>query len=212
MGPQELPFLVLSIVSAYLIGAIPTAYMFGRALKGLDIREHGSKNMGATNAFRVLGKGPGIAVLLIDVLKGVVPTVWVARAFGLDDPLALVLIGLAAVAGHNWTIFLGFKGGKGVATSLGMLIGLAVQMAGMRIVLGLTLAVWLLLFLTFGYVSLASICASIVFPVLTTAFNAPFPIKATAIFLCIFIVLRHKANISRLMQGKENRVKLPFHK
>ena len=212
MEPREILLLALNITIAYFIGAIPTAYIFGRALKGLDIREHGSKNMGATNAFRVLGKGPGIAVLLIDILKGVIPTVWVARALGLDDPLALVFIGLAAVAGHNWTIFLGFKGGKGVATSLGMLIGLAIQIAGMRAVLGLTLAVWLGLFLTFGYVSLASICAAVTFPVLTVVFNAPFPIKVMAILLCVFIVLRHKENISRLTQGKENRVKLPFHK
>ena len=212
MEPQQILFLALNIVIAYFIGAIPTAYIFGRVCKGLDIREHGSKNMGATNAFRVLGKGPGTTVLLIDILKGIIPTVWVAQAFGLDDPFALVLIGLAAVAGHNWTIFLGFKGGKGVATSLGMLIGLAIQITGMRAVLGLTLAVWLVLFLTFGFVSLASICAAIAFPILTVVFGAPFPIKVMAILLCIFIVLRHKENISRLTQGKENRVKLPFQK
>ena len=212
---MELPpilLLVLSALIAYVIGAIPTAYMFGRWLKGIDIREHGSKNVGATNAFRVLGKGPGTAVLIIDIFKGVVPTVWVARAFGINDPMALVSIGLAAVIGHNWTIFLGFKGGKGVATSLGVVIGLAAQVPGVRPVLGLTLAVWLTVFLTFGYVSLASICAATVFPLFTAAFGAPFPIQVMAILLCVFIVLRHKANIARLAKGKETRVKLPFHK
>ena len=212
---MELPqilLLALSVLVAYFIGAIPTAYIFGRWLKGIDIREHGSKNVGATNAIRVLGKGPGIVVLAIDILKGVVPTVWVARAFGIHDPMALVMIGLAAVVGHNWTVFLGFKGGKGVATSLGIIIGLAVQIPGVRPVLGLTLAVWLAIFLTFGYVSLASICAATVFPLFTLAFSAPFPIQATAILLCVFIVLRHKANIARLAKGKETRVKLPFYK
>ncbi|MBI3314469.1 MAG: glycerol-3-phosphate 1-O-acyltransferase PlsY [Candidatus Omnitrophica bacterium] len=208
---MELPqilLVVLSALVAYIIGAVPTAYLFGRWLKGINIREYGSKNVGATNAIRVLGKGPGAVVLAIDILKGVVPTVWVARALGIHDPMALVTIGLAAVIGHNWTIFLGFKGGKGVATSLGVIIGLAVQIPGVRPVLGLTLAVWLTIFLTFGYVSLASICAATVFPLFTAAFNAPFPIQVMAILLCVFIVLRHKANISRLAQGKETRVKL----
>ncbi len=209
--PQILLF-VLSALIAYLIGAVPTAYIFGRLLKGIDIREHGSKNVGATNAIRVLGKGPGAAVLAIDILKGVVPTVWVARALGIHDPMALVLIGLAAVVGHNWTVFLGFKGGKGVATSLGVIIGLAVEIPGVRPVLGLTLVVWLTIFLTFGYVSLASICAATVFPLFTAFFSPLFPIKVMAILLCVFIVLRHKTNIARLAKGKETRVKLPFHK
>jgi glycerol-3-phosphate acyltransferase PlsY len=212
---MELPQILLFVLSApiaYIIGAIPTAYIFGRLLKGIDIREHGSKNVGATNAFRVLGKGPGTAVLIIDIFKGVVPTVWLARAFGINDPMALVIIGFAAVIGHNWTVFLGFKGGKGVATSLGVVIGLAMQIPGVRPVLGLTLAVWLTIFLTFGYVSLASVCAATVFPFFTAAFKAPFPVQVMAILLCVFIVLRHRANISRLAQGKESRVKLPFHK
>ena len=120
---MELLSTALSLVLAYFIGAIPTGYWAGRLLKGIDIREHGSKNMGATNVLRVLGKGPGIAVLLIDILKGVLPLTLIANLLGISDPLTLVLIGIAAVAGHNWTVFLGFKGGKGVATSLGVLIG-----------------------------------------------------------------------------------------
>ena len=106
---------------AYLIGSIPVAYIFGRVLKGLDIREHGSGNMGATNAFRVLGKGPGTMVLILDILKGIIPVTLLANVFGLRDALSLVIISVAAVAGHNWTVFLGFKGGKGMATSLGIL-------------------------------------------------------------------------------------------
>ncbi len=204
--------IAFDLIIAYLLGAIPTGYWCGKILKNIDIREHGSKNMGATNVLRVLGKGPGIVVLLIDILKGIIPTAVIGPAFGLTDPLVLVLTGAAAVIGHNWTVFLGFKGGKGVATSLGVLIGLAVQLPGIRPVLLLTVATWLVLFLISGYVSLASIVASVVLPILMVAFNAPFVIKAMSIFLCIFIVLRHRANISRLAKGRENRIKLPFHK
>src|SRR5271163_1780060 len=143
---MKLLFLVISAILAYLIGSIPVAYIFGRVLKNIDIREHGSGNMGATNAFRVLGKGPGVIVLILDALKGIIPVTVLANAFGLGDALSLVIISLAAVAGHNWTIFLGFKGGKGMATSLGVLIGLAVQFQVLRIILALVTMTWLALF------------------------------------------------------------------
>jgi len=206
---MENPLLVvLNLALAYLLGAIPTGYWCGKMLKGIDIREHGSKNMGATNVLRVLGKGPGSAVLAIDILKGVIPVTLFANVLGLNDPLVLVLTGVAAVAGHNWTVFLNFKGGKGVATSLGVLIGLAIQIPGIRPVLFLTIASWAAVFFLFGYVSLASIIASVVLPVLMVVYNAPFPIIAMSMLLCVFIVLRHRTNISRLIKGRENRIKL----
>ena len=114
--------IVFAVIASYLIGAIPTAYIFGRVLKKIDIRQHGSGNVGATNAFRILGKGPGAAVLLIDVLKGAIVTSLVADIFGLTDPLMRVFLGVVVVCGHNWTVFLNFKGGKGIATSLGVLV------------------------------------------------------------------------------------------
>ncbi len=200
--------LVISAVAAYLLGAIPTAYISGRVLKNLDIREHGSGNMGATNAFRVLGKGPGTAVLLIDIAKGLIPVAFIAPALGLSDPLALVIIGLIAVCGHNWTVFLQFKGGKGIATTLGVLIGLSIVIPGIRPVLLGTVGTWLALFLAFGYVSLASMTAAVVLPILTVAYNTPFPVTVMAIVLCIFIVFRHRTNLSRLLNGQENRVKI----
>jgi glycerol-3-phosphate acyltransferase PlsY len=211
---MNLLFLAISAVLAYLIGSIPVAYIFGRVLKGIDIREHGSGNMGATNAFRVLGKGPGVIVLILDIIKGIIPVTLLANAFGLGDALSLVIISLAAVAGHNWTVFLGFKGGKGMATSLGVLIGLGMQLPGLRIVLGLATLTWLVIFLSSGYVSLASISAVVVLPVLMVVFNAPFPMIVMAIVLCIFIVFRHSSNIKRLARGQENRVLLfkNFHK
>jgi glycerol-3-phosphate acyltransferase PlsY len=209
---MNLLFLAISVLLAYVIGSIPIAYIFGRVLKKLDIREHGSGNMGATNAFRVLGRGPGTAVLVLDIIKGMIPVTVIANAFGLGDSLSLLLIGVAAVAGHNWTCFLGFKGGKGMATSLGVLIGLALQVPALRTVLAIVTLIWLVLFLASGYVSLASITAAIFLPVLMVVYDAPFPITLMAIILCVFIVFRHRSNIKRLCRGQENRVFLPSYK
>jgi glycerol-3-phosphate acyltransferase PlsY len=209
---MHLLFLAISAALAYLIGSIPVAYIFGRLLKGLDIREHGSGNMGATNAFRVLGRGPGMVVLVLDVIKGIIPVTLIANIFGQGDALSLVIISVAAVAGHNWTVFLNFKGGKGMATSLGVLIGLAIQLPGLRIILFLATLIWAVLFLTLGFVSLASISAAMALPVLMVVFNAPFPMTMMAIVLCVFIVFRHSSNIKRLAKGQENRVSFPFRK
>jgi glycerol-3-phosphate acyltransferase PlsY len=119
---------------------------------------------------------------------------------------------VATVAGHNWTVFLGFKGGKGMATSLGVLIGLAIQFQVLRIILLLVTMTWLALFLLFGFVSLASITAAVVFPILMVAFLEPFPLIMMSIVLCVFIVFRHSSNIKRLVKGQENRVSFPFRK
>jgi glycerol-3-phosphate acyltransferase PlsY len=203
---MNLPSLAISTVLSFLIGSIPTAYIFGRMLKRIDIREYGSGNMGATNAFRVLGKGPGTFVLILDIVKGIIPVTLLADAFGLQDALSLVVISVATVAGHNWTIFLGFKGGKGVATTLGVLIGLAVQFQVLRVILGLVTMTWVVFFLLFGFVSLASILAAVVFPILMVAFMEPFALVVMSIVLCIFTVLRHRPNIKRLAMGQETRV------
>jgi len=205
---MNLLYLVINTLLAYLIGSIPTAYIFGRVLKNLDIREHGSGNMGATNAFRVLGRGPGLAVLILDVIKGIIPVTFLANAFGLGDALSLVIIAVATVAGHNWTVFLGFKGGKGMATTLGVLIGLAIQFQVLRIILLLVTMTWLALFLLLGFVSIASIVAAVAFPVLMVVYLEPFPLVIMSIILCVFIVFRHRSNIKRLIKGQENRVQL----
>ncbi len=209
---MNLLFLAVSTILAYLIGSIPVAYIFGRLLKGIDIREHGSGNMGATNALRVLGRWPGLVVLILDIIKGIIPVTVLANVFGLGDPLSLVIIAIATVAGHNWTIFLGFKGGKGMATSLGVLIGLAIQFQVLSIILLWVVMTWLAFFLLFGFVSLASIIAAVVFPILMVAFFEPLPLIILSIVLCIFIVFRHRSNIKRLAKGQEPRVFLPFRK
>jgi len=121
--------LFLGFIAAYIIGSVPTAYIFGRVLKGIDIREYGSGNVGATNVFRVIGKGPGIIALIIDIMKGFISATYLASGFMYLAPvtrpeLYRILVGLSVIAGHNWTILLRFKGGKGVAASAGVVIGL----------------------------------------------------------------------------------------
>lgn len=200
-----------AVIVSYLIGAIPTAHIFGRALKGIDIRQHGSGNVGATNAFRILGKGPGTAVLLLDVLKGAVVTSLVADLFGQTDPLMRVILGIIVVCGHNWTVFLNFKGGKGIATSLGVLVGLTIAIASIRPVVLYTFLSWIMTFLVSGYVSLASIIAAIILPVLALIFPQPFAVIMLSVILCVFVVLRHRPNITRLLERKEGRVRFPWH-
>jgi len=205
--------LIFSLFLSYIIGSVPTAYLFGRFFKGIDIRKHGSKNVGATNAIRVLGKGPGIAVLIIDILKGILAVSFVSHFFGLEERVGvLVCLGIAAVAGHNWTLFLEFKGGKGVATSLGVLVGLMIEIPPLRAVVALAILVWFAIFLMTGFVSLSSICTSICLPFFMVFSRQDFPLVFLGIFLCIFIVLRHRSNIKRLLSRTEPRVPLPFKK
>lgn len=200
-----------AFIASYLIGSIPTAYIFGRLIKKIDIRQHGSGNVGATNAFRILGKGPGSIVLLIDIFKGAVVTSLVADIFGLNDPLMRVILGIVVVCGHNWTVFLNFKGGKGIATSLGVLVGLTIAIASIRPVVLYTFLSWIVTFLVSGFVSLASIISAVILPILALIFPQPFAVVMLSVILCVFVVLRHRPNIARLLQGKESRVRLPWH-
>lgn len=198
----------LAVLCSYLVGAIPTAYWFGKVARKIDIRDYGSGNVGATNAFRVLGKGPGTIVLLVDILKGVLATTVIGNLFHLDALLARVVLSLVVVAGHNWTIFLNFKGGKGIATSLGVLIGLTIQFPHLRPVLLTAVSGWLVVFLSSGYVSLASIVAGIVLPVAMVFTVQSIEIVILGIIFCLSILIRHRANIKRLCAGTEPKVKL----
>lgn len=203
---------IAGIVLSYLVGSIPTAYIFGKVLKGIDIREHGSGNVGATNVFRVLGKWPGIGVLILDILKGVIPVVVISEVLLLENTGFLIVLAICAVIGHNWTIFLGFKGGKGIATSLGVLIGLAVKIAAIRPVLFCTVIAWVIVFLITGIVSLSSIVASVILPVSMLLTFQDFLLISLGVVFCVFVVFRHRPNIKRMLDGSESRVKLPFHK
>ena len=204
--------LILALWISYFLGAVPTAYIAGRLLKGIDIRKHGSGNVGATNVFRVLGKWPGIVVLVLDILKGVVAVTVVGDIFGLIKVDQRVLLALVVVAGHNWTVFLDFKGGKGIATSLGALIGLTIKIVFIRPVLFFTLLIWLVVFLSTGFVSLASIIAAVFLPIIMALTSQAFPLVVLGAIFCVSVVARHRPNIKRLWDGQESRVPLPFHK
>ncbi len=205
-------WIILGILISYLIGSIPTAYIFGRVLKGIDIRKFGSGNVGATNALRVLGKPAGITVLVLDILKGFVVVFFlgnsiVTRITGISDITARVLLGFCCIFGHNWTIFLKFKGGKGMATTLGVLLGLAVKVAGIKIIFVLLILTWLIVFVITRIVSLASILSGVSLPAYMFLFKQPRILIYSSVLLSAFIILRHKSNLKRLFQGKEPRLK-----
>ncbi|MBU2222377.1 MAG: glycerol-3-phosphate acyltransferase, partial [Candidatus Omnitrophica bacterium] len=129
-------WIIPALLVSYLIGSIPTAYIFAKVLKGIDIRKTGSGNVGATNAARILGKKTAIVILSLDILKGLLPVIFlgdlISPQVGLNQEVLRIMLGFSSIAGHNWTIFLGFRGGKGIATTLGVLLGLTVRLAGLK--------------------------------------------------------------------------------
>ncbi len=199
-------FIAILFVLAYLIGSIPTAVWLSKSLHGIDIREHGSGNAGATNTFRVLGSKAGSAVMLIDMLKGFIAVKlsllshypWYSEA--ITD--LQVFLGLAAVVGHIFPIWADFRGGKGIATLFGMILSIQPLVAVSLV--GVFLA---FLFLT-RYVSLSSISASIAFPLLILfIFKAPeLSYRVFAIATACLVVLTHYKNISRLLHGNESKI------
>jgi len=209
-----MPWTILGIIISYLFGSIPTAYIFGRIIKGTDIRKFGSGNVGATNALRLLGRGWGITVLALDILKGFLPVVILPSIIGIKANISLesfcIFVGISCICGHNWTIFLKFKGGKGVATTLGVLLGLSIKIAGLKIILGITIFIWLTVFLLTRTISLASLLAALSFPILTVLFRQSLGLILIVTLLSVFIIYRHKSNIQRILEGKEP--KLSFKK
>lgn len=201
-------FLLFGLI-AYFLGSIPTAVWVGRVRYGIDVREHGSKNAGATNTFRVLGKKPGIVVLCIDILKGFVSTFLPFIILtGTQESEYItntqLVAGVCAVLGHIFPVFVRFKGGKGVATSLGVIIGIHPPAAGICI------ALFLVVFIVSNYVSLAAILVAIAFP-----FIVEFGFHNTFIWLRIFsivlsssVVFAHRKNIHRLIHHEENKMNL----
>ncbi len=203
-------WIILAIAISYFIGAIPTAYIFGRLLKGVDIRQFGSGNVGATNALRLLGRSWGITVLVLDICKGFFPVLIFGNILKpqipINQEIYCAIIAVSSVLGHSWTIFLGFKGGKGVATALGALLGLSVIIPGLKLVLGLVILIWFCVFILSRIISLASVLAALSFPVFTVLLKQSPYIIFTAILLSIFIIYRHRSNIKRLLEGKESRL------
>lgn len=201
-------WIILAIAISYLIGSIPVAYIFGRLLKGIDIRKFGSGNIGATNALRVLGKGPGITVLVLDILKGFVVVLFLgnfitSKITSISDEILRIILGLSCISGHNWTIFLKFKGGKGVATTFGVLLGLATKIGALRVTFSLAVLTWLAIFFIFRIVSLASVLTGIALPIYMTIFRQSGILIFASAIISVFIIIRHRSNLKRLFQGKE---------
>jgi glycerol-3-phosphate acyltransferase PlsY len=194
--------LLFTALGAFLLGSIPTGYLVARA-KGVDIRQHGSGNIGATNVFRTLGKPLGILVFFIDSLKGF-SAVWLANHFGDVCPWTGIVAAVAAIAGHNYTPWLGFKGGKGIATSAGVLLAL------MPWAVLIIAVVWIAVFKISRYVSLASICAAAALPLAVGALwyagcGGNGPLLGFAVLISALAIWRHRSNIGRLRAGTESR-------
>lgn len=203
--------ILLTITISYLLGSVPTAYIFARFLKGVDIRKFGSGNVGATNAFRLLGKGAGVTVLCIDILKGFIAVALLGNfsrqlSPPVSDQTVRILLGLACIVGHNWPVFLQFKGGKGVATTLGVFLALAVTVPSLKIVLAFLFLTWVAVFLLFRIVSLASIAAAIMLPIYAFVFKQSVSIIAISMLLSALSIIRHRSNISKLRKGKETKL------
>jgi glycerol-3-phosphate acyltransferase PlsY len=224
---------LLQLLGAYLLGAIPFAYIAGRLLRGIDIRQHGSGNVGATNVFRVLGKGPGAAVLALDLGKGWLAAAWLptlgavssSAAFfsdsAVDKPWWPCVLGLAAVLGHSFTLFLGFKGGKGVATSAGVFLGLAPHATSWVLLLFILTLLWTRM------VSAGSLLGAAALPGLVASFkewrpaaarvnlseawNSSWSVQARPVFwlavaIAVLVWVKHIPNIKRILAGTENKV------
>jgi glycerol-3-phosphate acyltransferase PlsY len=189
----------VALVASYLLGAIPTSYLAGRLFRGIDLRTEGSKNLGATNVYRIMGWRFAIPVGIFDVAKGAVPVLILGPAVSSSELFPL-LCGVVAVVGHVFSVFVGFKGGKGVATSAGVVLGLA------PMAVGICLFLWALIVWVSGYVSLGSVVATGVFPALVWLL---YPARRETIWLYVLlaavIIWMHRANIGRLRAGTENR-------
>ena len=197
----------LGIVLAYVVGSIPAAYIAGKVTRGIDLRQHGSGNLGATNVYRVLGAKTAIVVLLFDAAKGAVPALWFPRLFGIDRAgshavtLWAIAFGIAAIIGHVRPVFLLWKGGgKGVATASGVFGALAPA------AIGVTLLVWFSVLVLSGYMSLASLAGAAVLP-LAIAFlrGIRSPLFAVSVVVAAFVFWTHRSNIGRLRRGEEPR-------
>ncbi len=190
---------ILICIAAYLLGSVSFSYLIARIVKKIDIRDHGSGNAGATNTLRVLGTGPAIAVLALDVIKGII-AVWLGYWFS-SEPIVPFLAGISAIIGHNWPIFFGFRGGKGVATTIGVFVTLAFLPAIYAGIIAIV-AIFITRFVSLG---------SLIFVVLTPAFifllgGYPASYILLGTILAVLSVWRHRTNVQRLFSGTESKL------
>lgn len=199
--------LISSVLLAYIIGSFPTSYVMARIFKGIDIMQVGSKNAGATNVLRSVGKVPALITLVIDILKGVVAVTLVAHYFyrfdiDLQYDAYRGIMAVAVVCGHIWSIFLKFKGGKGVATTLGVAIALT------PFALIPAAIIWFLVFYVTSFVSLASIMALLLFPAIACILKYPLYIILSSVVICSISIYKHRENITRLVRGQETETRI----
>ena len=201
---------ILLMVISYILGSVPNALWIGKVFKGIDIREHGSRNTGSTNAARVLGPKWGLLTLVLDILKGFVPTL-IAVSLKMDffqnltniKNIDFVLVGVCAILGHIFSIFLKFKGGKAVATTLGVFVILVPK------AILFSAIIFFIVFAIFRYVSLSSICAAILLPIFIFLMYRDILIYTfLGILIAILIILKHRSNIERLKNGTESKFSL----
>lgn len=199
-----LKLLLLEIITtgllAYLIGSIPSGLIISKRFYNIDLREHGSKNIGTSNAYRTLGKKPAFVIFLADVSKGIAG-VFIGQFLCPEIPWVFVFGGVMSMIGHNWSIYLKFKGGKGVATGLGVLLMLSPK------VTSAVFLIWLLVILTTRYASLASITAAVCVPWLMWFWHEKIEFFYFALLAALFVLVRHRANIKRLLTGSEPKIK-----
>ena len=207
----SLILILLGMILSYIFGSFPTSILTGKFLKKIDIRDYGSGNAGATNVYRVLGWKAGLFVILVDILKGWIPTYFFAFYFSINFSIDLgilkIIYGFCSVLGHSYTIFANFKGGKGIGTLLGMLIAL------FPIAIPLCMGVFIISLILTGYVSIGSILSSIFLPIFLLILpllgvNPPdFSLIIFSLLVPFFIIFTHRSNISRLRKGNENQFK-----
>lgn len=191
-------FIILALVG-YLIGTIPVSYLVGKSMGHIDVRKHGSGNAGATNVLRTVGKKAALIALIGDVVKGIIPALIGRYVFGIEGAIVCAIF---AVIGHCYPITLGFKGGKGVATAGGMIIGTNPLIA-------LAILIYMLIIVkTTKYVSLASVTAALFYPVICLLIYDSMIVSVGSLFLAVLVVYKHKANISRLFKGVESKTTL----
>lgn len=203
MTTQEVLIAIGLVVLGYLFGSLSPSVFLGRAFKGLDVRHHGSGNAGTTNAFRVLGKRLGVSVFILDILKGVIPVV-LARY--LSTPLVTVFVAFACVMGHQYSIFLRGRGGKGVATGAGCAIGM------MPIPMAFLLGLFILLVFTTRIASIASITCTIALPTMAAVLHQPLEYVIACCLMSLVVLWAHRANFKRLVRGEERRFTFPWNK
>ena len=202
---MDIVMFIVSVILAYLIGSFPTSYILTRTLRGADIRDLGSGNAGATNVLRNVGKLPAIITLVVDILKGFFVVTVFADFFYQFECETLIrdfyvaFLGLVVICGHIWSIFLKFRGGKGVATTIGVGAGMA------PLVFLPSLIIWVVIFALTGYVSLASIISLIAFPIFAALFNAPFYTTIISAVIVMIVIVKHRSNITRLIKGEESK-------